>query len=180
MRDQNVQIGDRVRDPLDGQRRTVARIDGTTAHMDDGGVMALHECTDILLPGEAEPAGWVDARVTKLCRTCRQPGIVRDAWAQWDDETQQWVLQDCFDMAYCPRCETETGVEEVPLADFLAGKVAEPKYQGAYTNEDGARIRGLFHLRCLHDLRRGYEASGLAEDGAEDGAPCPLCAPEAN
>ena len=56
MREQHVEIGDRVLDPLDGQRRTVARIEGTTVHMEDGGVMALHACTNVLLPSEPEPA----------------------------------------------------------------------------------------------------------------------------
>ena len=45
--------GDRVRDPLDGGRwRTVARIEGDTAYMADGGCMNVAECTDIRLPGE--------------------------------------------------------------------------------------------------------------------------------
>ena len=49
----HVAAGDRVRDPFDGTWRTVARIDGDTAYMTDGGCMNVDECRDIRLPGEA-------------------------------------------------------------------------------------------------------------------------------
>ena len=55
MRTNDIEIGDRVRDPLDGQWRCITRIDGNTVYMDDGGVMSRRECTDVLLPGESEP-----------------------------------------------------------------------------------------------------------------------------
>lgn len=123
MRTIDIEPGDRVLDPLDGQRRTIARIDGDTVHMADGGVMGRRECTDILLPSEPEPAaGADDGRVTKLCGTCRRPGVLRDAWAEWCDETQQWVLQDCLDTAYCRRCDGEARAVEVPLAAYRAGR----------------------------------------------------------
>ena len=50
----NLQIGDYVRDPLDGTLRKIIRIDGDTIHMADGGFMARSECTDVLLPSEVE------------------------------------------------------------------------------------------------------------------------------
>ena len=122
MRTTDIEPGDRVRDPLDGQRRTVARIEGDTVHLEDGGVMGRRECADILLPGERDSgADADDGRVTKLCATCRQPAVVHDAWAEWCDETQQWVLQDHFDMAYCRNCEGETSVVEAPLAAHRTG-----------------------------------------------------------
>ena len=49
----HVAEGDRVRDPFSGTWRTVKRIDSDTAYMTDGGCMALDECRDIRLPGEA-------------------------------------------------------------------------------------------------------------------------------
>ena len=48
----HVAEGDRVRDPFDGRWRTVARIEGDTAYMADGGCMNVEECRDIRLPGE--------------------------------------------------------------------------------------------------------------------------------
>ena len=51
----HVHVGDRVRDPLDGAWRTVARIERTTVYMADGGCMGLAECLkcEIRLPSEA-------------------------------------------------------------------------------------------------------------------------------
>ena len=47
--------GDRVRDPLDGEYRTVSNVENMTVYMTDGGAMGLRECTDILLPSERIP-----------------------------------------------------------------------------------------------------------------------------
>ena len=51
-----IEPGDKVRDPLDDQWRTVARIDGRAVYMKDGGVMDLDECTVVRLPSEPIPA----------------------------------------------------------------------------------------------------------------------------
>ena len=48
----HVAVDDRVRDPMTGAWRTVARIEGTTVYMQDGGCMAVDECADIRLPSE--------------------------------------------------------------------------------------------------------------------------------
>ena len=50
-----VEIGDTVRDPLDGSWRTVSQIAGEWVFLADGGAMPLRECTDILLPSEPIP-----------------------------------------------------------------------------------------------------------------------------
>ena len=49
-----VEVGDRVRDPLDGEWREVIRVDGSEkmAWMADGGVMSIDECTEIATPSE--------------------------------------------------------------------------------------------------------------------------------
>lgn len=52
MNDPQIEPGDRVRDPLDGELRTVTRVDGDSIHMEDGGVMGRRECANILLPSE--------------------------------------------------------------------------------------------------------------------------------
>lgn len=52
MTDPQIEPGDRVRDPLDGELRTVTRVDGDSIYMEDGGVMGRRECTGILLPSE--------------------------------------------------------------------------------------------------------------------------------
>ena len=52
MTDPQIEPGDRVRDPLDGELRTVTRVDGDSIYMEDGGVMGRTECAGILLPSE--------------------------------------------------------------------------------------------------------------------------------
>jgi hypothetical protein len=54
-------------------------------------------------------------KVTHKCARCGGTNVLRDAWAEWDDETQTWVLNNVFDQAYCEDCDGETSLEEVPL-----------------------------------------------------------------
>jgi len=51
-------------------------------------------------------------KVEYACGTCGSDHISRDAWADWDAETQQWVLGAVFDYAHCHRCEGETSLTE--------------------------------------------------------------------
>ncbi|MDP8994903.1 MAG: hypothetical protein M3N07_07990 [Pseudomonadota bacterium] len=53
--------------------------------------------------------------VDYVCRTCRGTNVVRDAWAEWDAEAQQWVLGTVFDYAHCHNCEGETRLIEIEL-----------------------------------------------------------------
>jgi hypothetical protein len=55
-------------------------------------------------------------RVTFICETCSSKLVTRDAWAEWDEELQDWVLGAAFDYAFCHVCEEETNLEEVTLA----------------------------------------------------------------
>ncbi len=48
----NLQLDDRILDPIDGKWRTVQRVENTTVYMTDGGCMGTQECWDVLLPGE--------------------------------------------------------------------------------------------------------------------------------
>lgn len=50
-----------------------------------------------------------------LCRTCGSDHVSRDAWADWDIQTQQWVLGSVFDAGFCHRCERESGLAELVL-----------------------------------------------------------------
>ncbi len=51
-------------------------------------------------------------KVEYVCAYCGSNEISRDAWADWDTGTQQWVLGAIFDYAHCHRCESETSLEE--------------------------------------------------------------------
>jgi hypothetical protein len=40
---------------------------------------------------------------------------MRDAWACWNTESQDWELQSVFDQGYCDDCEGEASLDEQPL-----------------------------------------------------------------
>ena len=44
----------------------------------------------------------------KLRCKCGSAEIHRDAWAEWDDENQEWRLGDVYDEeVWCPACGAE-------------------------------------------------------------------------
>ncbi len=55
-------------------------------------------------------------RYAMICDTCGSDDVSRDAWADWDTRTQQWVLGAVFDYAHCHKCDGETSLVEVELA----------------------------------------------------------------
>jgi uncharacterized OB-fold protein len=56
-----------------------------------------------------------DKKVKIVCSVCGSLRILRDAWAEWDFEEQEWVLQNVFDHAYCEDCANETSIEEMEV-----------------------------------------------------------------
>lgn len=50
-----------------------------------------------------------------ICGTCGSDDVKRDAWAVWDEATQQWVLDNVFDEAWCDNCETSSRLVEEHL-----------------------------------------------------------------
>ena len=50
------------------------------------------------------------AKIDYVCTKCGEP-VLKDAWASWDTETQQWVLETVFDQAFCSNCDGETKAE---------------------------------------------------------------------
>ena len=55
-------------------------------------------------------------RVTFVCEKCGSHLVTRDAWAEWDEEEQEWVLGAAYDYTFCHNCEVETNLLEVELA----------------------------------------------------------------
>jgi hypothetical protein len=51
--------------------------------------------------------------VDYVCNVCGGNDVSRDAWADWDAGTQDWVLRTAFDHAHCHTCEFETRLVEV-------------------------------------------------------------------
>jgi hypothetical protein len=54
------------------------------------------------------------------CRICGSDNVMRDAWAQWDENAQRWTLGSVFDAAFCNHCEADTSLAEVPLVAVKA------------------------------------------------------------
>jgi ribosomal protein L37AE/L43A len=59
-------------------------------------------------------------KMKMVCGRCGSEEVRRDAWAVWDVDEQEWVLQNVFDYAIC-ESETcngnETRIEEDPVDD---------------------------------------------------------------
>jgi len=53
-----------------------------------------------------------------VCSTCGSANVRRDAWAEWEPETQEWVLGSVFDDGHCEVCEGESRLEEVAVDDW--------------------------------------------------------------
>ena len=54
-----------------------------------------------------------------ICGACESRDVSRDAWAEWDIATQEWVLRAVFDCGYCHACDEEARLAEQPLASTL-------------------------------------------------------------
>lgn len=57
--------------------------------------------------------------MTIVCKDCGSDDVSRDAWACWNVERQDWVLQVVFDAGFCQRCEEEAGLEERQIAEIV-------------------------------------------------------------
>lgn len=51
-------------------------------------------------------------RIRIVCRECGGTNVMRDAWAVWDEEAQDWDLGSVFDAAHCDDCDGEVSLEE--------------------------------------------------------------------
>ena len=48
-------------------------------------------------------------KITYVCRDCGSDDLLADAWAQWDEEKQEFVLMDANLGSYwCRQCDGET------------------------------------------------------------------------
>ncbi len=56
-------------------------------------------------------------RTRKVCSRCHSTEVRHDAWAEWDEDSQEWVLSELFDYAYCLDCDGETGIHDESLPD---------------------------------------------------------------
>lgn len=45
------------------------------------------------------------------CTRCRSEDVVRDAWASWDYDKQEWVIDNVFDEGFCNDCNDTANVD---------------------------------------------------------------------
>lgn len=62
----------------------------------------------------AEMPHGTSSKVIIRCSTCHDDRILRDAWACWSVEQQEWELGQVFDHVYCETCESECTIESAP------------------------------------------------------------------
>ncbi|MDE0948094.1 MAG: hypothetical protein OSA39_14815 [Sphingobium sp.] len=65
--------------------------------------------------GESVNAANPAARITIRCSACGSAEVMRDAWARWDDDAQDWALGAMFDAAFCEACEKDATLSQQPL-----------------------------------------------------------------
>jgi hypothetical protein len=56
-------------------------------------------------------------KIRKVCNNCGGTDVVRDAWSSWDEDTQEWVLDNVFDYEFCQDCESETTITDAPATE---------------------------------------------------------------
>ena len=117
------------------------------ARYDQGGYSAL-----FLNRGELGRAKAADVQV--CCKTCGGQNVKRDAWASWDPDTQEWVLERVFDAGHCDDCDGETSLTEEPLP--TAYEVWLPTLPGPVTVraslEELAEVRACVGAKVWGDI----------------------------
>ena len=57
--------------------------------------------------------------ISMVCEICGSSLVTRDAWAEWDVDTQNWVLAAVYDDAFCHDCEESTHLSAVSLDEMV-------------------------------------------------------------
>jgi hypothetical protein len=58
-----------------------------------------------------------EPKLRMLCEKCGSPLVTRDAWAEWNEDEQDWVLGAVYDYAFCHTCQADAHIKEVPLEE---------------------------------------------------------------
>lgn len=68
-----------------------------------------------LAPSAAQTAKPIEP----VCRECGSTELTRDAFAEWDRDTQQWVLSAVYESTTCQACDAESDAlcQWQPLTD---------------------------------------------------------------
>ena len=52
-------------------------------------------------------------KIKKVCSDCGSTDVKLDAWAIWDYEKQEWILDDVFPNSWCEACEGSCTINDV-------------------------------------------------------------------
>lgn len=57
-------------------------------------------------------------KIRKVCSECGGVNVLADAFAEWDEEKQEWVLQDVFDKnSFCTDCDGTVSIIDAPITN---------------------------------------------------------------
>ena len=59
-----------------------------------------------------------------VCSRCGSDAVLLDAYAEWDMEKQDWVLQNVFQDAICEDCEGEASLDWVDVTPEASDSLA--------------------------------------------------------
>jgi len=57
------------------------------------------------------------SKIRYICKECLSEDIRWDAWAIWNEDSQQMELEQSFDYTYCCNCEGDCSVKEVEIEE---------------------------------------------------------------
>ncbi len=113
------------------------------------------------------------------CKHCNSASVMRDAWAQWDVDDQDWVLGSVFDQAYCNACSGETTLVEEEVQGESPNAVTQKPidleaalklhtqnfkaYLDLMTLKDMDVVHGAVH-RCWQEQLNGSSGGQRAAD----------------
>ena len=104
--------------------------------------------------------------VTPLCARCGSEDLCVDAYAAWDNDAQDWVLQSCYDNTVCHgACDgNETRSVDVPaelVEDLQAGFAA----LGIDTTDSSGYPFRDWYLSPARDAKPARDAQAAMEGG---------------
>ena len=50
-----------------------------------------------------------------ICSDCKSDDVLADAYAEWDIDSQKWVISNTFSNSFCNSCEGETKLIKVKV-----------------------------------------------------------------
>ena len=56
-------------------------------------------------------------KIKKVCKHCGSSDVRKDAWSEWDEDKQEWVLAEVYDNEFCYSCDADTTIIDVELND---------------------------------------------------------------